>query len=105
MNQKAKGSFLTRLTSLSLQALCIIALFVTSHAQEDISNKRVLILFNNDSYTATQVAIDRSLRSTLKAGSAGQVETYSEYVGNTRSGTGYEEQFVALLREKYSGKK
>ena len=74
-------------------------------AQQGVENKRVLILFNNDSYTATQVTIDRALRSTLKNGSSVPVETYSEYVGNTRAGTGYEQEFVSLLRRKYEGKK
>ena len=77
----------------------------TAVAQQAIDNKKVLILFSNDSYTATQVTIDRALRSTLKNGSAVPVETYSEYVGNTRAGTGYEQEFVALLRRKYEGKK
>jgi PAS domain S-box-containing protein len=74
-------------------------------AQQEAQNKRILILFNNDSYTATQTDIDRALRSTLKNGSSVPVETYSEYVGNTRAGTGYEKEFVALLQRKYQGKK
>jgi signal transduction histidine kinase len=77
----------------------------TAVAQQAVENKRALILFNNDSFTATQVTIDRALRSTLKNGSSVPVETYSEYVGNTRAGTGYEKEFVALLRRKYEGKK
>jgi signal transduction histidine kinase len=77
----------------------------TAVAQQAVENKKVLILFSNDSYTATQVTIDRALRSTLKNGSSVPVETYSEYVGNTRAGTGYENEFVALLRRKYEGKR
>src|SRR4051812_28490986 len=83
-------------------ALIVVALGVgTEFSQSTVENKKVLILYNNDSYTATQVSIDRALRSTLKERSPITVETYSEYVGDTRSGTGYEEQFVALLRQKY----
>jgi signal transduction histidine kinase/ABC-type uncharacterized transport system substrate-binding protein len=87
-------------------ALMIVApCAATAVAQQAVENKKVLILFSNDSYTATQVTIDRALRSTLKNGSAVPVETYSEYVGNTRAGTGYEQEFLALLRRKYEGKK
>src|SRR5215204_2782453 len=75
-------------------------------AQEDaVKHKRVLIVLNNDSFTATQFAIERALRSTLKDGSPVPVETHSEYVGNTRPDTDYEKEFVALLRRKYQGKK
>src|SRR5690349_2567872 len=77
-----------------------IVLAVPCASQQTVENKKVLILFNNDSYTATQTAIDRALRSTLKGGSPAPVETYSEYVGNTRAGTGYEKEFVALLQQK-----
>jgi signal transduction histidine kinase len=74
-------------------------------AQQAVENKKILILFSSDSYTATQVTIDRALRSTLKNGSSVPIETFSEYMGNTRAGTGYEDEFVALLRRKYEGKK
>ena len=52
-----------------------------------------------------KLLLTRALRSTLKNGSSVPVETYSEYVGNTRADTGYEHEFVALLRRKYEGKK
>src|SRR5215207_811808 len=77
----------------------------TGVARQAGEHKRVLILFSNDSFTATQISIDRALRATLKNGSSVPIETYSEYVGNTRAGTGYETEFVALLRRKYEGKK
>ncbi|MBV9960160.1 MAG: hypothetical protein JO360_17170, partial [Acidobacteria bacterium] len=65
----------------------------------------MLIILSNDSYTTTQGTIERGLLTTLKNGSPVPVETYSEYVGNTRAGTDYEKEFVALLRRKYEGKK
>ena len=87
-------------------ALALAAPCATSvAAQEAVEHKRVLVLLNNDSFTATQVTIERALRSTLRNGSPVPVETYSEYVGNTRAGTGYEKEFVALLRRKYEGKR
>src|SRR5437764_12835457 len=93
-------------------ALAIAALCAgTNVAQQELEkqpeaeNKRILILFNNDSFTATQLSIDWALCSTLKNGSSVSIETYSEYEGNTRAGTGYEKQFVELLRQKYEGKR
>src|SRR5205085_592377 len=88
-----------------LALLIAVPCATTGVARQAVENKRVLILFNNDSYTATQVAIDRALRATLKNGSPVPIETYSEYVGNTRAGTGYEQEFIALLRRKYEGKR
>src|SRR5215210_216126 len=87
-------------------ALVIAAPCATSaSAQDAVEHKRVLVVLNNDSFTATQVTIERALRSTLRNGSPVPVETYSEYVGNTRAGIGYETELVALLRRKYEGKK
>jgi len=63
------------------------------------------MLFGDDSFIATQVAIERGLRSTLKNGLSEPVETYAEYVGNRRTGTDYEKELVALLQHKYEGKK
>jgi signal transduction histidine kinase len=97
--------FRTLAQGLWLALVMAVPCAATGVAQQAVENKRVLILFSNDSYTATQVTIDRALRSTLKNGSSVPVETYSEYVGNTRAGTGYEKEFVALLRRKYEGKK
>ena len=74
-------------------------------AQHPEENRKILILFNNDSYTATQTAIDHGLRSTLKNGSNVAIESFTEYVGNTRAGTGYEKEFVDLLKRKYDGKR
>jgi PAS domain S-box-containing protein len=90
-----------------LLALSIIALLASTGVSQApaSSPKRVLLLFNNDSFSTNQVTIDRALRSTLKAGSISPIETYSEYVGNTRAGTGYEAEFIALMRKKYEGKK
>ena len=97
---------LFRVLRLGVTGVVIVtALAISISAQPPGEHKKVLILFNNDSYTATQIAIDRGLRSTLKNGSTVPVETYSEYVGDTRAGTGYEAEFVALLRRKYQGKK
>jgi PAS domain S-box-containing protein len=45
------------------------------------------------------------LRTTLKDGSANALEIFSEYVGNTRAGTDYEKEFIALVKRKYEGKK
>ncbi|HEY0376838.1 MAG TPA: ABC transporter substrate binding protein [Pyrinomonadaceae bacterium] len=87
-------------------ALVMAAPCATSaSAQDAVEHKRVLVILNNDSFTATQAIIERALRSTLKNGSPVPVETSSEYVGDTRAGTDYEEEFVALLRRKYEGKK
>ncbi|MFL6228365.1 MAG: ABC transporter substrate binding protein [Pyrinomonadaceae bacterium] len=89
-----------------LLALVLVASCATSVAAQDaVEHKRVLIILTNDSFTATQATIERALRSTLKDGSPVPVETYSEYVGNTRADTDYEKEFVALLRRKYEGKK
>src|SRR5262249_46854565 len=74
-------------------------------APEALENKRVLMLLSSDSFTATQSVIERALRLTLRNGLSVPVETNSEYVGDTRMGTGYEKEFVALLRRKYAGKK
>src|SRR5215213_8328630 len=89
-----------------LLALVIAAPCATSASAQDAGeHKRALVVSNNDSFTATQAMIERALRSTLKNGSPVPVETSSEYVGNTRASTDYEEEFVALLRRKYEGKK
>ena len=89
-----------------LLALAIAASCATSASAQDAGeHKRVLVVLNNDSFTATQAMIERALRSTLKNGSPVPVETYSEYVGNTRAGTDYEKEFVGLLQRKYEGKK
>ena len=101
-----KAKSLLRVSRLVVTGVVIVTTFaITGIAQPVEEHKKVLILFNNDSYTATQVAIDGALRSTLKNGSPTPIETYSEYVGDTRAGTGYEAEFVALLRRKYEGKK
>lgn len=97
--------FRTLAQGLWLALVIAVPCAATGVAQQAVENKRVLILFSNDSFTATQVTIDRALRSTLRNGSSVPVETYSEYVGNTRAGNGYEKEFVALLRRKYEGKK
>ncbi|MFL6333525.1 MAG: sensor histidine kinase [Pyrinomonadaceae bacterium] len=97
--------FRTLARGLWLALLIAVPCATEGVARQAVENKRVLILFNNDSFTATQVAIDRALRATIKNGSPVPVETYSEYVGNTRAGTGYEQEFIALLRRKYEGKK
>jgi hypothetical protein len=68
-------------------------------------NRRVLVVLSSDSFTATQTTIQRALRKTLNDGSTDVLEIYSEYVGNTRAGTDYEKEFVALLQRKYEGKK
>ena len=89
-----------------LLALVIAAPWSTPvAAQDSVEHKRVLMLFNNDSFASTQAMIERALRSTLKDGSPVPVETSSEYVGDTRSGTNYEKEFVALMRRKHEGKK
>ncbi len=62
-------------------------------------------MFGNDSTTPSLNTMDRAIRSTLKNGSPVPVETYTEYIGDTRTGTGYEEEFVALLKRKYEEKK
>jgi PAS domain S-box-containing protein len=102
---QVQSLFRTLAQSLLLALVIAAPCAATAAAQQAVENKRVLFLFNNDSFTATQATIERALRSTLKNGSSVPVETYSEYVGNTRVGTGYEQEFVALLRRKYEGKK
>ena len=74
-------------------------------AQTAGEHKRVLVVLSSDSFTATQTTIQRALRKTLNDGSANALEIYSEYVGNTRAGTDYEKEFVALVQRKYEGKK
>src|SRR5438552_14495271 len=87
-------------------ALLIPALGVVSaFAQDDAPRKRVLVVFNNDSFTATQAKMDQALRATLKEALGVRIETYSEYVGDTRGGSDYEKEFVALIKRKYEGKK
>src|SRR4051794_27436909 len=101
-----RGEEVGRLLRVLSLAVAIIAPFAgTAHTQPEAENKKVLILFNNDSFTRTQSMIDHALRAALKDGSTVPVEAYSEYVGNTRAGTNYESEFVALLRKKYDGKK
>lgn len=74
-------------------------------AQDAAKHKKVLLLLNNDSFTAPQIKAESALRETLKNGSSYYIETNSEYVGNTRTGNDYEKEFVALMKRKYEGKK
>src|ERR1044072_1309820 len=102
----AQFQFLKTLIRALLLALVIAAPCATSvAAQGAAANKKVLMLFGDDSSTNTQVMMERALRSTLKNDSSVNVETYSEYVSNRRTGTGYEQELVPLLRRKYEGKK
>src|SRR4051812_38076742 len=95
---------------LLIKAALVFALFssfscgAALRAQDAGEHKKVLFIFNNDSFTATQDAIDRAARAVLKGDSNIPVETYSEYVGDTRTGTDYEKEFVALVKKKYEGK-
>ena len=86
----------------------LLALVMTApcaNAQDSAEPKRVLIVFANDSTTPGRAKIDAAITSTLKSGSRVHVETYPEYVGDTRLGTDYEKEFVALMQRKYEGKK
>lgn len=94
----------TLVQSVSL-VLVIIAACDFLAAQDAATNKRVLLLFGDDSNIATQVTVERALRLTLKNESSVPVEAYSEYVGNRRTGADFEKELVALLRHKYEGKK
>ena len=89
----------------SVTALLLIVSLASIANSQDVAHKRVLFIFNNDSFTATQQRMDRSLRSTLKEGSPVGIETYSEFVGDTRVGTNFESEFIALMKRKYEGKK
>src|SRR5438128_1107227 len=97
--------------SKTLRQALVLALLIAAPcatfvaAQDAAGNKKVLLLFGDDSSINTQVIMERALRSTLKNGSSVPVETFSEYVGNRRTGTGYEKELVALLRRKYEGQK
>ena len=63
------------LTQILLLVLVIIAACENSLvAQDAVTNKKVLMLFGDDSFIATQVAIERALRSTLKNGLSVPVE-------------------------------
>jgi signal transduction histidine kinase len=94
-----------RLIKTLLLALIISAGKTSVSAQDAETNKRVLMLFGDDSFIATQVRIEQALRSTLRNGSSAPVEMYSEYVGNKRATGDYEKELVTLLRRKYEGKK
>src|ERR1700754_2090033 len=85
--------------------LIAVACATSAAAQGAVENKKVLMMFGDDSSTATQVMMERALRSTLKNGSSVPVETYSEYVRNKLASNDYEKELVALLRRKYEGKK
>src|SRR3954470_6991687 len=84
-----------------LAMLMSLSCALVSMAQDNGTHKRVLFIFNNDSFTATQIAIDRSAHAAIKGDPNIPIETYSEYVGDTRTGTDYETEFVALLKRKY----
>jgi signal transduction histidine kinase len=86
-------------------AACANSLVAQDAAKDAAANKKVLMLFGDDSNIATQVTVERALRSTLKNESSVPIEAYSEYVGNRRAGTDYEKELVALLKRKYEGKK
>ena len=90
---------------LLLALLTALPCAVTKAAQGAVENKKVLLLLDSDASTARQIVIERTLRSTLRDGSPVPVETFSEYVGNTRVGTGFEKELVALLRRKYEGER
>ena len=94
-----------RFQSLLLALLMVAPCATSVTAQVSVGHKRVLIVFANDSTTPTLITMDRAIRSTLKNGSPVPVETYSEYVGDTRAGADYEKEFVALMQRKYEGKK
>src|SRR5688572_20815215 len=98
--------FLTPMTRVILLTLFIANSVVAVCGQDNAGrNKRVLLFFNNDSFTATQIEMERAVRATLKSDPNVPVELYSEYVGNTRTGTDYEDEFVDLMSRKYEGKK
>jgi hypothetical protein len=86
-------------------AACANSLVAQDAAKDAAANKKVLMLFGDDSNIATQVTVERALRSTLKNESSVPIEAYSEYVGNRRAGSDYEKELVALLKRKYEGKK
>ncbi len=104
---EAKAHLLIRalLQGLWLALVMAAPCLVPSVAQGAGENKRVLVVLSSDSFTATQTTIQRALRKTLNDGSSDALEMYSEYVGNTRAGTDYEKEFVALVQRKYEGKK
>jgi len=94
----------TLLQGLWLALVMVAPCLVPAVAQGAGENKRVLVVLSSDSFTATQTTIQRALRATLKD-SPVPIEIFSEYVGNTRAGTDYEKEFVALVQRKYEGKK
>ena len=97
--------FRTLVQSLLLTLVIAAPSATSGTAQDSAERKSVLIMFGNDSTTPSLNTMDRAIRSTLKNGSPVPVETYTEYIGDTRTGTGYEEEFVALLKRKYEEKK
>lgn len=105
--RKGQGHLLIRtlLQGIWLAVLMAAPCLVPAEAQGAGQNKRVLVVLSSDSLTATQTTIQRALRKTLNDSSPDALEIYSEYVGNTRAGTDYEKEFVALVKRKYEGKK
>ena len=95
----------TLIRALLLALLIAVPCAATEVAQGAVENKKVLMIFGDDSSIGTQVMMERALRSTLKNGSPVPVETYSEYVSNKLASNDYEKELVALLRRKYEGKK
>jgi hypothetical protein len=91
--------------TLLLALLIAVPCATSAAARGAVENKKVLMLFGDDSSIATQNMMERALRSTLKNGSSVPVETYSEYVSNKLASNDYEKELVALLRRKYEGKK
>ena len=95
-----------RLTHAILCAVFLSVLAANSQGQESNSHhKRVLLVYNNDSATATQVMIDRALRSELRRSSEDSIEILTEYVGDTRARADYENEFLALVQKKYQDRK
>ena len=95
-----------RLAKALLLVLVIATPCATSAAAQDtVTHKQVFILFSSDSSSASQIIVERAMRSTLKDGSPVPVEIYAEYLDAQRTGVGvYEEELVSLLRRKYADK-
>jgi hypothetical protein len=64
-----------------IKAALVFALFLSFscgaalRAQDTGEHKKVLFIFNNESFTATQIAIDRAARAALKEDSDIPIET------------------------------
>ena len=69
-------------------------------------NKRVLLLFTNESHQAGATLVEDAIRSTLQSGSPKTLEIYSEYMDALRTPIAkYDKELVEYLKRKYGDKK